>query len=125
MKGLQAYHFFTQLCTELAPLYAALELEGSVPCLYDVLHPTFSKSYFHLPMSEFYCQQGILEEAEETFWRTYAYHEPLPHGAYGSDYRLFNPRRRSLSGDPKQQSQIHTERRTLLVQALKRFSRLK
>lgn len=124
VKGLQAYHFFTQLCTELDPLYAALELEGSVPCLYDVLHPALSKSHSHLPMSEFYCRQGILAESEETFWRTYAYHEPLPRGVYGSDYRLFNPRRRSLGGTPKQQRQIHAERRILLVRALKRFGRL-
>ena len=30
-KGLQAYHVFTQLCTQLDPLYAALELERGVP----------------------------------------------------------------------------------------------
>jgi hypothetical protein len=122
VKGLQAYHFFTQLCTELDPLYAALEAEKDVPCLYDFLHPQVSKSYSHLPLSELYCQQGVLGDAEEAFWRTYAYSERLPHGTYGSDYPFMNPRRRSLGGDLKQRSHIHAERRTMLTQSLKRFS---
>ncbi len=123
VKGLQAYRFFTQLCTQLDPLYGALEVEREVPCLYDVLHPKVSASYSYLPLSEFYCRQGILGEGEEAFWQTYAYSEQLLHGTYGSDYPFFNPRRRGLGGDPEQRSQIWAERRTLLTQALKRFSR--
>lgn len=121
VKGLQAYHFFTQLCTGLDPLYAALEAEMAVPCLYDFLHPQVAKSYSHLHLSEFYCRHGVLGDAEEAFWQTHAYSERLPHGTYGSDYGFMNPRRRSLGGDLKQRSQIEAQRRTLLTQALKRF----
>jgi hypothetical protein len=123
VKGLQAYHFFTLLCAQLDPLYAVLDVEREALCLYDVLHPSESKSYSSLPLSEFYCQQGILGEAEEAFWHTYAYHERLPHGTYGSDYSLFNPRRRSLGGDWKQRSHVVTKRRTMVMSALKHLVR--
>lgn len=122
VKGLQAYRFFTQLCAQLDPLYAAMEMEnrGDVPCLYDVLHPQQSPS--KLSLSEFYCRQGVLGEQEEAFWHTYAYSERLPYGTYGSDYPFFNPRRRRLTGDRQHITHIETERRSLLMQALKRFS---
>ncbi len=123
VKGLQAYHFFTLLCAQLNPLYAVLEVEIETPCLYDVLHPAASKSYSNLPLSEFYCQHGILGEAEEAFWHTYAYYERLPHGTYGSDYALFNPRRRSLGGDRGQRSQVMAKRCTVLIPALKHLVR--
>ena len=122
VKGLQAYHFFTQLCAELDPLYAALEAEMDVPCLYDFLHPQVANSYSHLPVSEFYCRRGVLGNAEEAFWQTYAYSERLPHGTYGSDDPFMNPRRRSLGGDFGYRSHVHAERRTMLTQSLKRIS---
>jgi hypothetical protein len=122
VKGLQAYHFFTHLCAELDPLYAALQAEMEVPCLYDFLHPHKAKSYSHLPLSEFYFREGVLGDAEETFWRMYAYSERLPHGTYGSDYPLMNPRRRSLGGDAAYRNRVHAERRTMLTSSLKRIS---
>lgn len=122
VKGLQAYYFFTDLCTELDPLYAALETEMEVPCLYDLLHPQVAKSDTHLSLSEFYCRQGVLEDAEEAFWRTYAYSKRLPHGTYGSDYPFMNPRRRSLGGDLAYRSRIHAERRIMLTQSLTHIS---
>lgn len=122
-KGLQAYHFFTLLCAQLAPLYAGLEMEIETDCLYDALHPSAPESISHLPFREFYCRQGLLGEAEEAFWQSYAYHEQLPHGTYGSDSALFNPRRRSLPGDWEQWSTVMAARRATLLPALKRFAR--
>jgi hypothetical protein len=122
-KGLQAYRFFTLLCAQLAPLYAGLEMEMKTDCLYDVLHPTIPESISHLTFREFYCQRGLLGEAEAAFWQTYAYHEQLPHGTYGSDSSLFNPRRRSLPGDGEPHSHVVATRRAILLPALKRFAR--
>lgn len=123
VNGLHAYHFFTLLCAQLDPLYAVLEVEREASCLYDALHLTASRSYSDVPSSEFYCQRGILEEAEEAFWRTYAYHERLPHGGYGSDNAHFNPRRRSLGGDWEQKSKVMAQRNTMFIPALKRLAR--
>jgi hypothetical protein len=122
-KGLQAYRFFTLLCAQLDPLYAVLEAEIEAPCLYDALHPKAHEGYSGLPLSEFYCQQGLLGDAAESFWRTYAYHERLPHGVYGSDKALFNPRRRLLDGDCEQRLQVMAERRAVLMPVLKHFAR--
>lgn len=88
-SGLRDYHFFTNLCRSLTPLYAELAGESATLCAYDVLH--WGRLYVPATL---YCCDALLGEDAPPFWSTYVYSETLGEGTYGTDLMFWNPRRK-------------------------------
>ncbi len=69
---------FTDLCRRLRPTYAALEGEGILSCLYDMVHGRGHASVA-------YCDDGFLGPTADEYWSTFRYTERLEAGTFGSD----------------------------------------
>jgi hypothetical protein len=102
--GLRDYHFFTNLCRNLNPLYAELAGENSTLCAYDVLH--WRRPYAPTTL---YCRDALLSQDAPEFWSTYVYSEALGEGTYGTDLMFWNPRRkgtRLLGSSPPERGKL-------------------